>query len=166
MITLRELATHLQASRDRVPEVIAGVVVRVTETATQRAKSYFGEYQSAAGVIPAWEPLAAGTLYGFRHWRGQWIDGKIDLGYAPPDNPLLRTGETRDSISGTPSGNTGIIGSPEKKMLWQEMGTPHADYPIPARPVLARAIVESIPDMQRECGMAAISLLVPEGVAR
>lgn len=165
MITFREYAEHLQRSAGLVNEVISGVVVVAVGRAERRARGYIGTYQheDLGPDAPAWEPLSGATLYGFHHPRAGWIAGKEDLGYSPPDRPLERTGELRESISGVAIGHTGIVGSPSKKMLWQEMGTPGADYPIPPRPVLARAVIETIPDIEVLCGEAAMAMLTPRG---
>ncbi|HTI81731.1 MAG TPA: hypothetical protein VL614_14885 [Acetobacteraceae bacterium] len=158
MMTFRQFAEHMERAADAVPEAIAGVVVEVTALAVVRAKDMIGTYQ------PGWDPLHEATLMGFWHKRGPYIPGKNELGFAPPDNPLLRDGGMRDSIEGEAIDNTGVIGSPEKKMLWQEMGTPNADYPIEPRPVLAKAVMDSIPDIERLCGEAMVRLLTPEGI--
>jgi hypothetical protein len=47
-------------------------------------------------------------------------------------------------------------------MLYQEMGTPNARYPIPPRPVLALALMNSVPDIIEGCGEVAVKILVPE----
>lgn len=157
MMSFRQFAEHMERAAEMVPEAIAGVVVEVTALAEARAKEMIGTYQ------PGWEPLSEATLEGFHHEYGFFIPGKIELGYAPPDNPLLRTGGMRDSITSEADGNTGIIGSDDKVMLWQEMGTPDAIYPIPPRPVLAKAMMDSVPDIERLSGEAMVRLLTPEG---
>lgn len=166
MITFRQFAEHLERSAGQVDVVIHDIVIVVTNRAEIRARELIGEYQEPLGVLPGWAPLSGATLDGFHHSGAGWIVGKVDLGFAPPDNPLERTGETRDSIQGEAIGNTGVIGSPEKKMLWQELGTPNAEYPIPPRPVLARAVMEEIETIKALGGQAAMELLVPEGSRR
>ncbi|CAH2606518.1 conserved protein of unknown function (plasmid) [Rhodovastum atsumiense] len=106
----------------------------------REAKEEIGRYQPAAGPFPAWDRLSTATLDGFNHPQAGHIKGKRELGYAPPDNPLLREGHLRESISsGLENDHTAIVGSDDEVALWQEMGTPNALYPIPPRSFLGRA---------------------------
>lgn len=107
------------------------------------AKHEIGTYQSGAGPFDRWAPLAESTLEG---WGGH--PGKIELGYAPPDNPLLRTGALRDAIDHSVEGHEAAIGVPSRIVtvndksvdvgdvaIWQELGTAK----IPPRSFLGRA---------------------------
>jgi hypothetical protein len=115
-----------------------------------RAKEYIGNYQSG------WAPLAESTLNG---WNGH--PGKIELGYAPPDNPLLREGDMRESISGdaglVPFGARGVVGSDSKIALYQEIGT----IRIPPRPFLALAAMNGYDRASLIFGDFALKLLGP-----
>jgi hypothetical protein len=75
--------------------------------------------------------------------KGHHFPGKIELGYAPPDNPLLREGDLRASygskVEQTTMGVTGYVGSDSDIAVWQELGTSNAKHPIPPRSVLGRA---------------------------
>jgi hypothetical protein len=97
------------------------------EIIEERAKEKIGEYQDQAGPFAAWAPLAESTLA-----------EKEALGYAPPDNPLLRTGEMRDSIEHKVIGDEAHVGSDNDKALWQELGTAS----IPPRSFLGGAAFE------------------------
>lgn len=113
---------------------------RAAHEVQKEAKALIGEEQdSAAGPFPPWEPLSSGTLNGFLHMNGHHIPGKVELGYSPPDNPLLREGTLRDSIECTVEGNEAAVGSNDEVAVYQEMGTPGAIYPIPPRSFLGRA---------------------------
>jgi phage gpG-like protein len=68
-------------------------------------------------------------------------EAKAELGFAPPDNPLLRTGELAESIEVTADRDEAEIGSNEDIAVYQEMGTPDARFPIPARSFLGGAAV-------------------------
>jgi len=126
MITLGEAAAWYRQAADTIEDELGEVVVTVTALAVERAKGYIGHEQDE------WAPLSGATIEGFRHEYGFWIPGKRELGYSPPDyEPLLRSGQMRESIEGVADGLTGIIGSADKVMLYQEMGTPNARYPIP-----------------------------------
>ena len=157
MITLGEAAEWYRRAADSVEVELGELVVTITATAVERAKGYIGREQDD------WAPLSDATIEGFRHAYGFWIPGKRELGYSPPDyEPLLRTGQMRDSIEGATDGLTGIVGSADKVMLFQELGTPGARYPIPPRPVLALAMMNSVPDIVEGCGEVAVKVLVPK----
>jgi hypothetical protein len=97
------------------------------------AKASVGHYQAG------WPQLSEATLEGFYHPLAGPIPGKIEIGYAPPDNPLLRTGALREDYEHSVAAGEAVVGSNSDIAVWQEMGTPDALYPIPARPVLAGA---------------------------
>lgn len=86
-------------------------------------KDKIGHLQQGAGEFETWEPLAEST-----------IADKKRLGYVYNDeyNPLLRTGELRDSIKYTASKNNLVLGSDDQNMVYQEMGTKN----IPPRSVM------------------------------
>lgn len=157
MLTLGQVAAHYRAMAEGGLEAeLETVVVTVTARAVEKAKSYIGHQQDG------WAPLSEATVEGFRHELGFWIRGKRELGFNPPDfEPLHRTGQLEESISGVTEGLTGIIGSPDKVALWQEMGTHDARYPIPPRPFLARALMMSTPDILDLCEEAAAKIMTP-----
>jgi hypothetical protein len=103
------------------------------------SKAMIGSYQGTIGPFPAWASLSDATLNGFTTSSGVRIPGKIELGYSPGDNPLLRTGQLRDSIEITVHGEEAVIGSNDPVAKWQELGTPDAEYPIPPRSFLGAA---------------------------
>ena len=157
MISCKELAQILEWGAVRAKNELdipteALMVVLQTE-----AKSYIGNYQEG------WAPLAESTLLGGTSPEGFRYPGKIELGYAPPDNPLLRTGQMRDSIeqaaASTGGGAMGMIGSDDPVALWQEMGTKRG---IPPRPFLALAMMKSQEPATVIFGEFAMSLLMPK----
>lgn len=94
------------------------------------SKSIIGHLQHGLGGAGygAWEPLAEATQR-----------EKERLGYGSASNdwqPLLRTGELRDSISYSVQLHQVHIGSDSEIMVWQELGTMR----IPPRPVLGLAM--------------------------
>ena len=156
MITCGEYAESLRLAQGRVTMVLGAVTTEVVVRAAERARSYIGEDQAD------WDPLSPRTLTGFRHINGMWIEGKEELGFSPPDNPLLREGTLKASIEAeviTPT--MGMIGSENLVALWQELGTPGAEYEIPPRPFLAKGMQETIPEMESLLEEAAVDLLVP-----
>ncbi len=116
-------------------------IIRAAETAAldaaatlieRDAKATVGHYQAASGPFQAWEELHWATLYGGVSPSGFRYPGKIELGYSPPDNPELRTGALRDSISHRTDGLSAVIGSTSMVMVYQELGTRYMS----ARPIL------------------------------
>jgi len=102
----------------------------------EEAKSEIGHYQSAAGPFEAWPTLADATLNGYTTDSGRHFPGKIELGHSPPDNPLLREGDMRDSIRATHDEHHAVVGSDSQVAVWQELGTKY----MPARSFLGRAV--------------------------
>jgi hypothetical protein len=120
------------------------------------AKAEIGHIQAEAGPFPAWDPLAEATIEG---WGGH--PGKAELGHAPPDyDPLLRTGEMRDSIEVSADQTNAAVGSNSDKALWQEFGTPNAKHPIPPRSFLGRAAFLKGEEAAKAVGKAVTDALV------
>lgn len=97
----------------------------------EKAKNEIGHLQRGAGPFPDWRPLAESTT-----------TEKERLGYGNASNdwqPLLRTGELRDSIQYEVSSFEAIIGSKSPIMAYQELGT----RSIPPRSVLGLAAYKS-----------------------
>ena len=103
------------------------------------AREEIGHYQAEVGAFESWAPLSRATLEGFEADGIGYVPGKIELGYAPPDNPLLRTGTLRDSYHHRVEGHEAAVGSDDPIAEWQEFGTPDARFPIPPRSVLGIA---------------------------
>lgn len=87
------------------------------------AKESIGTYLDEVGQFPAWVELAESTK-----------KDRVRQGYAEND-PLLRSGETRDSIESQIHDMEGVVASDSEILYWQELGTEH----IPPRPVLGPA---------------------------
>lgn len=99
------------------------------------ARAEIGHLQGSAGPFPGWPPLADTTING---WRGH--PGKDALGFSPPDyDPLLRSGDMRDSIEHVVVGNTAHVGSNSPVAVWQELGTVN----MPPRSFLGGAAVRT-----------------------
>lgn len=119
----RHLATRLPAVEAAQRVALAVIAEKIEE----RAKAKIGDYQAQSGPFPGWAPLAESTVY-----------DKTRKGYAPPDSPLLRTGDLRASYAHSLDGLQAVIGSPLQLAVWQELGTQH----IPPRPVVGPAAFE------------------------
>lgn len=111
----------------------AAVVVKT------EAKRSIGEYQAEAGPFAAWEPLAESTL-----------EQKSKKGRAPPDNPLLVTGDLRESIEHNVVSDEAHVGSNSDVAVWQELGTNR----IPARSFLGGAAVRKTDEVKNLIGEA------------
>jgi phage gpG-like protein len=105
------------------------------------AKEEIGTYQSAIGAFPAWAPLTESTK-----------DDRVRQGFSE-DEPLLRTGDLRDSISHEVRGHEAAIGSTSDIAVYQELGTGR----IPPRPFLGPASVRSVPLVIETLGAAVVA---------
>lgn len=110
------------------------IVKEIEET----AKEEIGIYQPAYGAFDAWAPLAESTKA-----------DRVRLGYSE-DEPLLRSGELRDSIESEVVGLAAIVGTRSEIGLWQEVGTAH----IPPRPFIGPAYVKKIDPLMESIGGA------------
>lgn len=112
------------------------IVKEIEET----AKEEIGIYQPTYGAFDAWAPQAESTKA-----------DRVRRGYSE-DEPLLRSGELRDSIQSEVMGLAAIVGTKSEIGLWQEVGTAH----IPPRPFIGPAYLRKI-DPLREAIRQAIS---------
>lgn len=132
-------------------------LTRAAELVEHEAKAEIGHYQDAAGPLAEWAQLAPST-----------IAEKEALGYAPPDNPLLREGDLRDSIGHKVethfnlSGGEAAIGSDSDIAVYQELGTGH----IPPRSFLGGAAVREEEKVVEILGGGVVSGLVGKEVFR
>lgn len=157
MFSCEEVAQFYRSAASMAEDELEALVIETAAWMAADARGYIGHLQ------PKWDPLATATVEGFWHPYGFYIRGKRELGYAGPDfEPLLRRGDMRDSIEPFAEGLTGGVVSDDKIMLYQEMGTPDARYPIPPRPTLALAVENGMPTLLDELGDLMVSLLVPE----
>jgi len=148
--SLAGLATHfgLKMAEDVTRELSHGLEHAV-EAIEATAKEEIGKYQDEAGHFPAWAPLAEST-----------IADRIAQGFTP-DDPLLRSGELRDSIVHEVEGLEATVGSTDEVMIYHEFGT----VKMPPRPVLGPALFHNAEKVQKLIGNAAVSVFVG-GTAR
>lgn len=125
----RQLRTH-EARLNKTIDA-AGALVQKT------AKAEIGILQPTKGPFPAWEPLAPST-----------IAEKQRLGFSfnQESNPLLRTGQLRDSIQLVLTPNGFVVGSADPIAEYQELGTSR----IPARPFIQPALFQSLPVIRKQ----------------
>ncbi|MGA3116445.1 MAG: hypothetical protein ABSF90_18640 [Syntrophobacteraceae bacterium] len=98
------------------------------------AKDEIGGYQPGLGAFPAWAPLTESTM-----------EEKERLGFAPPDNPLMRTRALQESISHEVENDEARIGSDSEIMVYHEFGTSK----MAMRPVLGPALVRNLEIIER-----------------
>lgn len=129
-----ELARLLERKADQMPVTLLAASESGAVLVEQSAKAKIGEYQDAVGPFPQWAPLAEATRA-----------DKQRKGFADPghDNPLLRTGEMRDSISHHATALGFVVGSTSDIAAYQEFGT----RTIPPRPFLGPAIFQAEPEI-------------------
>ena len=118
------------------------------EKIEKAAKDKIGEYQPQAGPFGAWAQLASSTM-----------DDRERKGF-PEDEPLLRTGELRDSIEHNIGFQEAHIGSNSPIAEYQELGTDK----IPPRSFLGGAAFEEAPKIVEMLGVEMKTYLVGEAV--
>lgn len=125
--TFGGFARHLVTVAAQGAEVEKHILGRATKIVRDDAQARIGTYQAETGPFNAWQPLASST-----------IADRINKGFTPND-PLLRSGELRDSITSQVHGDKAIVGSSSDIALYQELGT----ATIPPRPFLGPAAFAS-----------------------
>ena len=144
-ISLKDWPRVLEHQRRVLRPMITASLFRIGAEVEAIAKAKIGEYQPAIGGFPAWEKLAPAT-----------VEQKEWLGYAPPDNPLLRTGTLRDSITFEAADLMLVVGSRDPVAKWQEFGTKNG---IPPRPFIHPAMYEGGTVIRRELGEVLATVL-------
>lgn len=121
-------AKHLLVTAELGEVVTHHIAEKAGQIIQEDAQKRIGEYQEYVGPFNAWAPLAEST-----------VADRIAKGFSP-DDPLLRTGDLRDSIQVEATGNEAVVGSASEIAMYQELGT---DRGIPPRPFLGPAAFES-----------------------
>jgi hypothetical protein len=125
-------------------EVLTDNMLEYTgKTVEKAAKDKFGEYQDEAGPFAEWAPLAESTK-----------QDRIAKGF-PEDEPLLRTGDTRDSIGHRVGFQEVEIGSDSEILEYLEFGTEK----MPARSTLGGAAFEQAPKIVERLGVEMTAFL-------
>lgn len=139
------LARALSRTVAELPNTYAAAMRAGAVAVQDDAKERIGHYQAG------WDTLAPSTI---ADKRRQGFTGPLPGGDGG-DNPLLRTGEMRDSIGCWSSPREFIVGSTSDVMLWQEFGT----TTIPPRPVLGPAMMHTMPFAVKVLGRAVAATL-------
>lgn len=145
--SLGALATEMAARQLKVMVASEAGLATAAKVIQEDAKARIGEYQRDVGPFPAWESLAPST-----------VEDRVRQGYTP-DDPLLRSGEMRDSIVTEHSPKEAVIGSKEKVAAYQEFGTDR----IPPRPFLGPAALAKSKQVKAIIGAHVVGALVGDG---
>jgi HK97 gp10 family phage protein len=145
--SLGQFARHLATLEVAVALELRRGLDEVATAVRDKAKDEIGSYQAAIGPFPAWAQLAEST-----------VEDRVAKGYSP-DQPLLRSGEMRDSIGKDVSGIEATIGSTSQVAVYQELGTDK----IPPRPFLGPAVLHNEALIKRILGKAFIAGLLGRG---
>ncbi|HDR2587274.1 TPA: phage virion morphogenesis protein [Enterobacter ludwigii] len=137
-LSLSDLAKVFTSAGPHIHTALEAGLEVVARTIEEEAKEEIGVYQPAVGPFDAWAPLAESTKA-----------DRVRQGYSE-DDPLLRSGELRDSISHRVMGLAAVVGSTDDKAVWQEYGTDR----IPPRPFIGPAYVKSFHIITEMVGFA------------
>jgi hypothetical protein len=137
MMTSEQFEAALAAQIKTIKPRLEIGLDKVGELAATMAVHYLGTYQEG------WAQLKPETI----------------ASKATGDSPLLETGHMRDTISHFVNPVSVVmevvVGSTDKKAVWQEMGTSR----IPPRPFLSLAMAHSLPFAAETFGEIAVKLL-------
>lgn len=111
------------------------------------AKEEVGTYQRAIGPYGAWPELAESTK-----------KQRVEQGYSEND-PGLRSGAMRDSISHHTSMNEAVVGSDDQHLVWFELGTDKQE----PRAVLGPAVEHNHHVIRKIMGRAFVRGLLGHG---
>lgn len=143
-----EFALHLVkvASAQAVSDQHA--LERAGQIVEKRAKAILGSYQEDIQPFTDWPELADSTKA-----------DRVRQGFRE-NEPLLRTGEMRDSIGHIVVHNEVAIGSDSDVAVYQELGTSR----IPPRSFLGAAVVQTTPEIVAEIGQQVVTSLIGKDV--
>lgn len=149
-MTIAQFIAHLAAFPLHLHHQTEKALEKAAELVEKEAKAEIGTYQGAAGPFAAWEELADATK-----------DDRSKQGF-PENEPLLRTGEMRDSIEHKVDGWAGeaAVGSDDDKAVWQELGTDK----IPPRSFLGGAAFRKGPEVAKILGSSVVQALIGKSV--
>jgi hypothetical protein len=103
---------------------------------------------------------AIGTYYGWPQLAESTQERRVALGYSAND-PLLRTGELRDSIGHVVEGDVGYVGTNDPVAPFHEFGTSR----IPPRPFLGGALDAVGPKIEKMAGRMVMGAMLHGGPA-
>jgi hypothetical protein len=157
-LTIPEFIAKMAAIQAGLHKHTEHALERAARVVEREAKREIGhDEMPAAGPFAAWQPLAERT-----------VREKEDLGYVnriSENDSLLRTGETRDSITHAvevtgPVSGLALIGSNSDVAVWQERGTAR----IPPRSFLGGALVRKASQVVKILGSGIHRALLGKGL--
>jgi hypothetical protein len=148
MMEMLELAAKLGEIVLAQHEMEHRALEKVGKLVEKRAKAKIGEYQDEAGPFVGWAELADSTK-----------SDRVNEGF-PEDEPLLRTGQMRDSIEHVVIDSEVQVGSDSDIAVYQELGTSR----IPPRSFLGGAVADELPAIIDIIGDSAVAALIGGGV--
>lgn len=137
----------LAGAHERIEDATHRGLEKAARIIESEAKAEIGTYQGQAGPFAAWQELADATKA-----------DRVAQGFKEND-PLLRTGDMRDSIGHVVSGHEAAVGSDSDIAVFQEMGTSK----IPPRSFLGGAAFRKAEDVAKVLGHSAVMGLVGRG---
>lgn len=141
--TPRAFAAFLRTAAVAVEATGHLVLDRAAAQIERTAKAKFGHYQPGAESYPAWAPLKEATK-----------EDRARQGY-PADEPLLRSGDLRDSTSRAVARDTAVIGSTSEIAVYHELG----DAKLPPRPVFGPSAVENAKAIEASFGVGLVAAM-------
>jgi phage gpG-like protein len=143
-----EAAVHCGEMALAVHEAEKLSLEKATKLLQKKAKEKFGEYQPEAGPFVAWAELAESTK-----------QDRERQGY-PDDEPLLRSGDLRDSVQREVHNSEGFVGSNSDVAVYQELGTKN----MPPRSTFGSTAAENMKVIVAIVGEGAVMALVGKQV--
>lgn len=133
-LSLKDFLDILPTLERQVNEAVHRQLIEIAPQIVETAQAKIGHYQDG------WPPLAASTQ-----------QERERLGFTP-DDPLLRTGELRDSYDAIVTANQITIGNTSPKADPLENGS----ATIPPRPVTLPAVYENLDNLKERLGQATV----------
>lgn len=143
----QQFAEHLLKAATQEVMALQVALEKAAKLIEKSAKKEIGHLQPQVGSFNAWDELADSTK-----------DDKSRKGYVINEeyNPLLRTGELRDSIQHEVKELEAVVGSTSPIMSYHEFGTSK----MPPRPVLGPAAYKNKEKIRAIIGAAAITGMI------
>lgn len=149
---LNELIAHTVKVAALCDEAVHEGLEGVTSKLLSDTRATFGHYQEGAGPFGAWPELAERTKA-----------DRVALGFSEND-PLMRSGELRDSYYKLVQGMEGGVGSDLGKALGMEIGDPIKN--IPARSTIGLTFARTEKRLFEEMGLPVDALLIQGAVRK
>lgn len=147
--TITEFATFMGEVALVMPMAEREALRKAGEIVEAEAKAEIGNYQGSAPPFAAWAPLAESTQ-----------NERVRQGFTP-DDPLLRTGEMRESVGLVVEGHEAHVGSNSDIAVYQELGTSKGITP---RSFLGGAAVRKSKEVSEIIGREIFGVLTGEAL--